>query len=110
LDFGSAMAGIAAGFVGVDWLESELDSWLAQEGQRALILLGEPGSGKTTTAAWLALHRPEVVAFYRCSRRQAVTTDPHQFVASLVAQLHTRLPGFAQALALREPGSRRGRA
>src|SRR5947209_34699 len=44
----------AAGFVGRRWVLDEVRSWLEDRSERYFMILGEPGSGKTAVAAWLA--------------------------------------------------------
>jgi stage II sporulation SpoE-like protein/TIR domain-containing protein/NACHT domain-containing protein len=109
LDFGPEIARYSAGFSGRGWLLEEIDAWLGSgRRSRVLVLVGEPGMGKSALAARLCLARAEqVVGVHFCTHRNSRTLDPHEFVASLVAQLHSRLPGFAEAVEARRPELRR---
>lgn len=107
LDFSVEIARHARGFWGRDWLTNELNRWLAVKSGRALVLVGEPGVGKSAVAAWLALNRPEVIGTHFCTHRNTRSLDPFEFVASLVGQLHARLPGYADLLASCRPEIRR---
>ena len=113
LDFGPEIATFAAGFTGRDWLAAEIEGWLTRTAPRVFVLVGEPGIGKIAVAAWLCLSRPEVVGVHFCTARNTRTLDPHLFVASLVAQLAARLPGYAERVAAPPargaPGLRRRR-
>src|SRR5262249_54493827 len=42
-----------------------------------------------------------------CTHRNSRSLNPYEFVASLVAQLHARLPGYGEAVAGRHPDARR---
>src|SRR3712207_1996855 len=44
----------AEGFTGREWVLDEVANWLDQRSERFLLLTGDPGSGKTALAAWLA--------------------------------------------------------
>ncbi|MDX9831225.1 MAG: hypothetical protein RBU35_13240, partial [Anaerolineae bacterium] len=44
----------AADFVGRTWVLDEVELWQAHGAERMLLVTGEPGSGKTALAAWLA--------------------------------------------------------
>jgi hypothetical protein len=107
LDFGPELDLGAADFTGRQWLTAEIDAWLAGGRQRALVVMGEPGVGKSALTAWPARRRPESVAVHFCTRRNTRSLDAREFVASLVGQLHACLPGFAAKLDARNPGSER---
>jgi WD40 repeat protein len=107
LDFGPEIARYSAGFMGREWLAEEVEHWLAGGKQRVLVLVGEPGMGKSAIAAWLSLTRPEAVGVHFCTHRNTRSLDPYEFVASLVGQLNARLPGFAEAVEARHPDVRR---
>lgn len=107
LDFGPEIARHAAGFTGREWLGAELDRWLDVGRGRAFVVVAGPGFGKSAVAAWLSLTRPDLVlAVHFCTHRFARSLDPEEFVASLAAQLHARLPGYADAVERRYPAAR----
>ena len=102
------------GFVGREWVLEAVDDWIAHESERYLLIVGEPGWGKTALAAWLAgagpvpddadaARRLERVrerwdsVHFCIGRNQEGTTDPAQFARELAEQLD-HLDGFAQAL------------
>ena len=102
LDFSLDIAQHTHGFVGRDWLVHELDSWLASDTGRALVLVGEPGIGKSAFAAHLA-KRDDAATVHFCSTGNSDTLAPLAFVASLVAALSARLPAFGAEVARRHP-------
>jgi tetratricopeptide (TPR) repeat protein len=78
LDFSLEIARFSAGFTGRKWLSREIDTWLANPKGRALVI-------------------------HFCTQRNTRTLHPFEFVASLVGQLYTQLPGYAQAVEPRQP-------
>lgn len=107
IDFAPEIARFSADFTGREWLRSEVDGWISTGGARAMIILAEPGFGKSAIAAWISQQWPNVVGIHFCTQGNSRTRDPHEFVANLVGQLHGRLPGFGDAVAAREPEKRR---
>lgn len=103
LDFGPEIARHTQGFVGREWLRAEMEKWLASPRGRAFVIVGEPGIGKSAMAAHLATTCDEVAAVHFCTIRNSRSLDPFEFVASLTGQLAGRVPGFAEALAKRQP-------
>jgi len=103
----------AAGFVGREWILDAVDHWLAHERGRYLLIVGEPGWGKTALAAWLAGAGPVPEsadaarrlarvrqgwdAVHFCiARGQRGTVNPGQFARDIAEQL-TRHDEFALA-------------
>ena len=109
LDFGSDIARHSSDFTGREWLSREIDGWIARDRERVLVLTGQPGTGKSAIAAWMS-RREDVVAVHFCSRRYNRSLDPYEYVASLIAQLHARVPAYAEAIRARHPEMRRASA
>jgi hypothetical protein len=107
LDFGPEIARYAANFTGREWLFTDLRRWLATQTKPVLVIVGEPGIGKSAIAARLALTWPEVLGIHFCTHRNSRSLDPYEFVGSLVGQLHALLPGFAAVVEARHPEERR---
>lgn|SRR5579859_4159638 len=108
----------ARNFAGRTWVLERVIAWLDDRNQRILLITGEPGSGKTALAAWLAGGGPAPLestaqaqlerirdawsAAHFCTtdtRRGAL--DPKAFAQSLARQLGERYPDFAAAALLR---------
>ena len=102
-------------FIGREWVFRAIDNWLADsEGKRVLLLLGEPGSGKTALAGRLIQISEQIVsspgefaclspgflsAFHYCSAQDPRWIIPNTFIESLALQLARRYSAFASALA-----------
>jgi len=110
-DFGPELAKHLAHFAGRKWLLDEVDRWLTQDNRRMMVIVGDPGIGKSAFAAWLATQRTDtVVGIHFCTDRNERTRVPYEFAAALVSQLHATLPGFAEQLEQHHPDVRRGTA
>lgn len=62
LDFGPEIARHTADFMGREWVRSEIDGWLASDSRPAMVIVSEPGLGKSAIAAWLGQTRSDVAA------------------------------------------------
>jgi hypothetical protein len=85
-------------FTGREWLVEKVRAWLGRaDAPPFLLILGEPGIGKSAFAAhlWLDHGLPHAVHF--CIAGRGGTIDPLAFVESLHEQLKKNLPGFAEA-------------
>src|SRR5437762_6881136 len=101
-------------FSGRVWLLPKVLEWFDDNKERVLVLSGEPGSGKSMIAAWLAGMGPAPVdprprqqldrirsliyAAHFCQTTHT-NTDPRAVAESLARQLTTRIPQFGKALA-----------
>lgn len=88
------------GFVGRQWLFREVDRWREKDQQSALLIVGEPGIGKSAIVAALVSENPDgqVLAYHCCRANTPATLEAGRFVRSLAAMLSTRLEGFAAML------------
>jgi len=108
LDFGPEIARLTSDFTGREWLDRELDQWLKNSGGRAIVIVGEPGIGKSAIAAWLSVvRRKQTISIHFCTDRNSRTLQPFEFVASLVGQLCTQVDGFGEMVVHRQPEVRR---
>jgi hypothetical protein len=62
-------------FVRRDWLAQELDAKLQQQGKRFILLVAEPGAGKSTFMAQLAHDRPEWLRYFIRRDQRSVLAD-----------------------------------
>jgi hypothetical protein len=100
LDFDLYLASKTRDFVGREWLQADLAQYLAQAGTLppALLLVGDPGWGKTAFAAQLFRQNPDgrLLAAHFCRADRFDTIDTDRFVKSLVAMVAMRSPDFAK--------------
>jgi hypothetical protein len=97
-DFCDFARGRREGFTGREWLVEKVRAWLGRaDAPPFLLILGEPGIGKSAFAAhlWLDKKLPHAVHF--CIAGRSGTIAPLSFVESLNQQLKDNLPGFAEA-------------
>ena len=88
------------GFVGREWLFQEIDEWRSKDSPAVLLIVGEPGIGKSAIVAAL-VHRNlegQVLAYHCCRTDTPATLEPASFVRSLASMFSARLPRYAKAL------------
>jgi len=111
LDFGRRLAELSWNFTGREWLLPEIEQWMTKTDKRAFVIIGDPGIGKSAIAAWSVKRLDSgVAAIHFCDSRDSRTLDPHQFVASVVAQLYGRMPDYAKLIDKLDPSKRRSSA
>lgn len=99
-------------FTGREWVLPALLQWWEQDTERLFVLTGEPGTGKSMLAAWLAGcgSLPAAVASPELARFRSLVRAIHFCIAkggnspksvaqSVASQLTRSVPGFAAALA-----------
>lgn len=103
-DFAPLIARAAEGFTGRGWIFDLVAEWLGAAENVPLLIVGEPGIGKSSLLAEL-LRRDRgrrVVARHFFQAEVPATRDAGRFVRDLAAQLARVLPLYAAAL--RAPG------
>lgn len=101
LDQGPYLQEKRDGFTGREWLFERVRAWAgAARSESALLIVGEPGIGKSAFIAELAHRNPDgrVIAYHFCTREDRLTLEPGAFVSNLAAMLASRLPLFAPVL------------
>ena len=66
------VAARASCFVGREWIVRAIDDWLISGPERYLLIVGEPGWGKTALTAWLAGVGPVPPRHKAANRRVAM--------------------------------------
>lgn len=110
--FPSAAQG-ARDFVGRAWVLDQVEDWMANGSERFLLLVGEPGWGKSSLCAWLigpGRQAPTAAgkkqlrklrrawsAAYLCSATSGSSVNPTAFCRSLTEQLAHASDRFAAA-------------
>jgi WD40 repeat protein len=88
-------------FCGREWLFERIEAWRSEPGrQRALLITGDPGIGKSAIVAQLVHANPggQVLAHHCCQFKSRETLRPGRFVRSLAAQIASQLEGYAAML------------
>ncbi|MDQ0291579.1 TIR domain-containing protein [Oligosphaera ethanolica] len=88
-------------FTGRQWLFDKIDAW-RQAGQgRALLIKGDPGTGKSAVVAELVHRNPggQVLAYHCCQWDVGDTLEPWRFVRSIAAMLASKSEDYAALLA-----------
>jgi hypothetical protein len=98
LDFDHDIAEKRRGFVGREWLFEEIDLWRHEPEERALLIKGDPGTGKSSLVAQLVHANPsgQVIGYHFCHYDLPETLRPARFVQSLAAILASRLPAYRE--------------
>lgn len=96
LDFDSYLHERRQGFVGRKQLFREVHELTQNPNERALLITGDPGVGKTAFVAEMARSNPhgQVLACYCCRSNVGETLRPSRFQQTIAAMLASRLKGF----------------
>ncbi|HUC38113.1 MAG TPA: toll/interleukin-1 receptor domain-containing protein [Acidimicrobiales bacterium] len=99
-DFGAFLNAKRRDFEGREWLFEEIETWRTTQDERALLITGDPGSGKSAFVAELVYRNPDgqVVAYHCCQSNVPDTCKPGKFVRSVAAMLSSQLPEYAAAI------------
>ena len=87
-------------FCGREWLFREIDLWLKTSHEQALLITGNPGTGKSALVAELVHRNPggQVLAYHCCQADVLATVEPARFVRSIAAMIASQLPDYAARL------------
>jgi hypothetical protein len=99
-EFGSFLAEKRSGFTGRDWLFDDIRAWMEEASAPPLLIVGDPGIGKSAIVAELVHRNPEgrVVAFHCCQSNVPETLRPGRFVRSVAAMIASRHPKYEEML------------
>ena len=103
IDFSFDIQRLTEAFTTRPWLEDELKCWLLNSEDRAFLVVGGPGSGKSSFLAHLVQSDTRVQACHFCNAGLQETITPERFVQSIAAQLAIRNLAFAQELHRLDP-------
>jgi len=99
-DFGAFLQHKREGFTGRDWLFEDMAAWLDEGSAKSLLILGDPGIGKSAIAAELIHKNPEgrVLAYHCCQSDTPETLEPGRFVRSIASMMASRIPEYSARL------------
>lgn len=100
LDFKMYAAEKAQGFVGREWLFEKIDLWRFDEGEKGLMLVGDPGTGKSAFLAELVRRNPDqsVAAHFFCQAGDSLTLLPSRFVRTISKMLEATISGYGKKI------------
>ena len=87
-------------FTGREWFFQEIEDWRAKGSTPVLLIVGEPGIGKSSIVAALVHNNPrsQVLAYHCCRADTPSTLEPAGFVRSLADMFSARLEDYAAIL------------
>ena len=87
-------------FCGRQWLFDEIDAWRTSSDEPALLITGDPGTGKSAVVAQLLHLNPgsQVLAYHCCQADTPATLEPWRFVRSLAAMIASQSDAYAAQL------------
>ncbi|EQC34663.1 hypothetical protein SDRG_07983, partial [Saprolegnia diclina VS20] len=102
--FQSQISKLTQLFVAREWVLAKYDAWVqTPNGSRIFVMSGVIGSGKSAIMAQIIQNRPEIAAFHLASHEEDQTQSARRCVLSLVYQLSTQLPEYANVINSQEP-------
>jgi WD40 repeat protein len=88
-------------FCGRQWLFDRIDAWrVAHQRERALLITGNPGTGKSAIVAELVHRNPggQVLAYHCCQWDVEETLEPWRFIRSMAAMIASKVDDYAAML------------
>ena len=99
LDFSADIAHYARGFIGREWLLSDLQQWVDEPADHRIFwLVGDAGMGKTSFTAYVCHTVEGVGAFHLCRHGHEDKADPRRCILSIAYQLSSQLPEYRRYL------------
>jgi hypothetical protein len=82
------------------WLIGEIDAWRRTGDEWAMLIVGDPGIGKSALVAELAAgpSAGRVLAYHFCRADTPTTQQAAPFVSGIAAMIAGQLPGYAEKL------------
>ena len=92
-------------FVGRRWLYDEVKSKMTSSDIPLLLIIGEPGSGKSAVATHLICTRnsmpsihDNIIGYHLCQHYNKETREPGRFIRNLVDMIARRIPEYERAI------------
>jgi WD40 repeat protein len=100
-DFAAFLYPKRRNFCGRQWLFDRIDAWRkASCGERALLIKGGPGTGKSAVVAELVHRNPggQVLAYHCCQWDYGETLEPWRFIRSVAAMIASKMEEYSAML------------
>jgi len=99
LSFQEEIVRYSVGFVGRQWLFTELQTWANDPKSRVLLLTGEAGIGKSAIAAHMTTAL-DVKSVHFCSRSDSESCRPVKWIQALISQIARQSRAYRKILGL----------
>jgi len=99
-DFASFLNEKRADFCGRKWMTDIIEEWRKAPNERALLILGDPGIGKSALVADLVHRNPgdQILAYHCCQADTESTVQPARFVRNIAAMIASKIEQYALLL------------
>ena len=99
-DFSSFLNEKRKYFCARQWIFDEIEAWRKRSNERALIITGEPGIGKSAIVAELVHRNPDgqMLAYHCCQSGAAATLSASRFVRNIAALIASKIGKYADML------------
>ena len=81
-----------------EWLNEEIEKWVADKNSKVLMIYGDPGSGKSAFCVNYSYSEPKVCACFLCEWNKEDSINPHQIIRTLAFDLATKMPDYRRYL------------
>jgi len=99
-DFSSFLNEKRFEFCGRKWMGDIIEEWRKSPNERALLILGDPGIGKSALVADLVHKNPgdQILAYHCCQADTESTIQPARFVRNIAAMIASKIEQYALML------------
>ncbi len=99
-DFSSFLNEKRFEFCGRKWMADIIEEWRKSPNERALLILGDPGIGKSALVADLVHKNPgdQILAYHCCQADTESTIQPARFVRNIAAMIASKIEQYALML------------
>ena len=85
-------------FYGRKWLEMYIEDWQDRRTEKALVIYGKPGSGKSAFSVNYSHYNSDVYGCFLCEWNREYTINPGRFIRTMAFRLASKLPDYRSML------------